>query len=820
MRARLEDRLRRISIRPGVAAAGIFALVILALLWPALVGGRVLASTNTLFLSPPFSAFAPDGWRENSNLLISDSPYYFVPMLELVRDRIHDGVLPLWNQSILSGAPLLANQQSAVLSPFNLPLWVLPFSTALGWVAALKLFVAALGTYLFARRLRLGFWPAIVAGVAFGLCGFMISWLSSAHTNVASLLPWALLAVELILAEGSLRSTLALAAVTCLYLLGGHTESAMFVAFAVLLYAAMRLVLDVAPEHRRARAAMVVGGSLLGVGLAAVTLVPFLDALSTSADKTVRGSDQGAAPGAGLISIFFPDYWGRPTGANVVGPSNFSERTFYAGAITLLLAGIALSTPRSVRRFAPLLVLGVLGLLSATDATDTSKIVSDLPLIGQTVIARMHFLFGFALAILGAAGLDALIKRLVPLRYLWTALAIAAGLGLAVLLAISPSPGDFGSALGGLPGGALKDRAAVLHTAAVLWWLVLLCPLALVALAAQRRWLPRAGLGPAVAGVVVLDMLAFAWGFQPAVPKDQFYKPVPPAVRFLQREQGSDRVTATYQNLPTDVGMHYGLRDIRGKDHPKARRMVELFRRTLNRNQRATLPLGVAAVTKDNDQVLAMMAVQFLLIAHKEAAPSTRDLTVAYRGRDAVVYRVRSALPRTYVARSVALARNGDAALDRVSSPAFNPRRTTVLESRDRSLRGARGSVRLTRDDPQRVTIDATLSRPGVVVLSDSYAKGWTPRVDGKAVDPIRANYVYRGVRVPAGRHTIEWRYRPASFTRGVVLSGVSLLVFLGLAAFALLRGRLSPPGRDPEGRGPWRAARRSLRRRKQYAGS
>ena len=51
---------------------------------------------------------------------------------------------PLWNPLIMGGRPLLADAQSAVYSPFSVPSYVLPFWKSLGWVAVLKLWVAAL----------------------------------------------------------------------------------------------------------------------------------------------------------------------------------------------------------------------------------------------------------------------------------------------------------------------------------------------------------------------------------------------------------------------------------------------------------------------------------------------------------------------------------------------------------------------------------------------------------------------------------------------------------------------------------------------------
>ena len=52
---------------------------------------------------------------------------------------------------------------------YNLPAYVLPFWTALGWIAVLKLWVAAFGMFLLARALGMRFGGALLAGLVFAL---------------------------------------------------------------------------------------------------------------------------------------------------------------------------------------------------------------------------------------------------------------------------------------------------------------------------------------------------------------------------------------------------------------------------------------------------------------------------------------------------------------------------------------------------------------------------------------------------------------------------------------------------------------------------
>ena len=52
--------------------------------------------------------------------------------------------------------------------------------------------------------------------------------------------------------------------------------------------------------------------------------------------------------------------------------------------------------------------------------------------------------------------------------------------------------------------------------------------------------------------------------------------------------------------------------------------------------------------------------------------------------------------------------------------------------------------------------------------------------MDGRAVEPVRVEKMYRGVDVPAGSHESSWVYRPASVRIGAVASVVSRLRLVG----------------------------------------
>ena len=96
-------------------------------------------------------------------------------------------------------------------------------------------------------------------------------------------------------------------------------------------------------------------------------------------------------------------------------------------------------------------------------------------------------------------------------------------------------------------------------------------------------------------------------------------------------------------------------------------------------------------------------------------------------------------------------------------------------------------------DDPNRVTIDVDADGPSWLLLSDVWYPGWEARVDGVANSVWQADYLFRAVPVPSGRHVVEFSYRPRSFLLGLILAAAGLGAMAGSC-----RNRGGVVGSDP----------------------
>ena len=118
----------------------------------------------------------------------------------------------------------------------------------------------------------------------------------------------------------------------------------------------------------------------------------------------------------------------------------------------------------------------------------------------------------------------------------------------------------------------------------------------------------------------------------------------------------------------------------------------------------------------------------------------------------------------------------------------------SLRENRD-SRQRADESCRLLRYRPHEVEIEAVLHEPGLVVLCDQIYPGWELEVhtDGREARPVeilRTNRVMRGAWLPPGHHRLVYRYRPASFRWGAIISGLGWLGLVVTVAVARIAER------------------------------
>ena len=312
----------------------------------------------------------------------------FVPWWSWAWETLLSGHLPLWNPLLGMGAPLLANYQSALLYPPNwiyFLLFLVGKVPAVAWgqalMVAIHLLWAGSGMACLARRLGLGVLAQAVAGLAFGLSGYLVARAGFLSINAAAAwLPWILLCLTPEPEENrpSRRRLLLLALCLALQLLAGHAQTTWYTWILAGLWAGYLAVAaysrgakaQISGEsvsvksgflhHLRAASGRVLRAwgflalaLLLAVGLSAAQLLPTGEYLLQS--QRAAAVDYETAMTYSfwpwrLVTLLAPGFFGSPVQGDYWGYANFWEDAIYVGLLPflLVLAAVLRRKPKPV----------------------------------------------------------------------------------------------------------------------------------------------------------------------------------------------------------------------------------------------------------------------------------------------------------------------------------------------------------------------------------------------------------------------------------------------------------------------------------------
>lgn len=801
--------MRWATRRPVATAAAVYLVLSLIMFAPGLAPGRTLSASDHLWSATPWDASRPaEIPLLGSNREMVDSVTQFQPALQITRSALPD--IPSWNPYILSGRPFLGDPQSAIFSPFSVPSYVLPFWKSLAIAAIIKLFVGAFGAFLLGRELRMRYGGALLTGLVFGFSLWSVTWVSWTLASVWAFLPWLCLFSERCVRRPGPLPFAGLATVVGLQWLGGHPSSSVQIMAVVGLSWVVRVVVSPALRQRLGiRLLALAGGFVAGTALAAVMLIPFAELLIHSSDLRVRtgASDLLRQQPEQLLALFLHDWWG--SGSSGLTLAFSLEHAYYVAALPLMLAAAAVMIRPSAARIA-VAAVGAATLAIATGLPPLYDLVVELPGLRAANNGRFAVVTVLCLALLAGWGLDCLSGPKLPARarrYVIAVGVVLLALPAVVVIATRQIDLDalgaavrvawgFATATSELASPQAGGLAGVVRLASLLEWLVLAAAALTLLLLRVRGRMAAATFVALALALVAADLFKAGMGYNPAIPVAHATQPTTPAIRFLQEQRPMRFAALTPQAastfalpLPPNVAMRYRLYDTRGYAQPIEERYFETWRRVIspNRDCYYFICTVLADTTPRAFRALGLLGVSHLLQNRRD--PDLPDLSAAYAGPDARIYRNPGALPRAFVVDRQVVVRGGGAALATVTSADFPARSVVVTEQRIPGLRegvGARGGspgrARLTTNDAERVVVRSDARRPGLLVLTDSWFPGWKATVDGEGVPIHRVDYVIRGVSVPAGSHRVEFRYEPASVRAGWIVSGVAL-VAISLAA-------------------------------------
>lgn len=733
----------------------------------------------------------------------------FVPWRWLAAEMLALGELPLWNPLSAFGAPLLANYQSAFLYPLH---WLLlPFARlggvdGLAWAHGALVWVhlglAGWGMARLVRALGLGVLPQALAGLAFGLSGYMVARAHFLSINAtAAWLPWVLLAVyRVVVGErgAAHRGALGLAGATALLLLAGHAQTAWY---ALLLAGAWGLfwllqtaggaahshnhrqdtdsaVLDRPPPALplRSRAGLLLAGVVIGGLIAAVQLLPTLELLLQS--QRAGGADEAFVMTYSfwpwrLLGFFLPGLYGSPATGNFWGYATFWEDAVYIGLLPVFLALRALlkNDGGDARRRLVFFLAGVtlisLILAFGQNTPIFPWLYRNVPTFNLfQAPARYSIWAVFALSLLAGIGAQSWAGSVSSYsRHLaarWTSVGLAFVLaGVLILMFLPEIEPSFGRSA--LATGLVGTFAAALGLT-------------------RRRGTPWQA---AVLLLVSLDLLSSGWGLNPAASRSLYTSPAPNAAALRDR-LGDGRL---YLFQPDGYRLTFD------KYFSLQSYAVDLggLRSSLLPN--LNLLDSISSANQFDPLVPARYAAWLDLVESSDGEKQTWLLAQSgvavlerYREDMELRFTTQDAAPRAQWYPCGLPAAGPEEAMvqllaqfpDPVPLPSIEPGEAGLPNSCDPQPAGkkAAGEADIVAASGRRVVIRTEAAGDGWLVLRDTAYPGWEASVDGDEVRTYTANGLFRAVPVPAGAHEVEWVYAPASFSIGLLISaaGAALL--------------------------------------------
>lgn len=140
-----------------------------------------------------------------------------------------------------------------------------------------------------------------------------------------------------------------------------------------------------------------------------------------------------------------------------------------------------------------------------------------------------------------------------------------------------------------------------------------------------------------------------------------------------------------------------------------------------------------------------------------------------------------------WLVKSIRYVKDGNEEMKALDST--NTRDTAIIQERFQPLvkfqpvPDSTASIRLLDNKNDTVDYKFSARTDQFAVFSEVYyAKGWNAYLDGKKTDYTRVDYILRGMSVPAGEHTIQFRFEPRSYELGNIIA-----VWASLIAYLLL---------------------------------
>jgi len=771
----------------------ILALITTAFFYKVVFFNYVLVDMSALSLKLPWSEHL------SQKLVGADHPYrhsdsssLYFPIFKFYSKELKAGNLPLWMPTLAGGYPILANSTSLILNPFTL--FALLPDSALGysWALIAKLFLAGLGLFLYLRLLKIKRIPALLGSIVYmfnslAMLKLEIPWMTQCLWGI----PFIFFFFEKTIRTKKFLSAALAALLLALQFVGGHPQTGIYVTLFALLYVLGKLTVRIKKQGWRKNkklALLLILPFILIPLLSAIQLIPMYK-LQSLGHRAPNEPPQWIAP-SHLLTAIIPKLFGSTKTSfelvakierNLLRKLNLNFPLIalpYLGLAPLLF-GLSIAfkkfrVDKYVKFFST--TAFVLIILHLT-APLWSQFIKNIPFANTMWNTyRLNVIYIFALSILAAFGFNYFLKqpeasKRIVTRIL-TALIVICGFAIAISLTVQKYFGNILEA---------SQNHFSLKSSTFYLPIILLFLIALFLILFYKKKIRKRYLAILIFGLTLIDLFCIGWFYNPIVTKKKDVFPEIEAIELLKKDQTLYRVMETdgwHLIFPNSLSA-YDVSDIGLEENIYPLRYNE-YMSFIENSERASLenPFHTNLwLTRYNSPLLDIFNLKYI-ITPPDQKITEKKFELIY-DQEIRIYENKKALPRAFLVPQVQVIQDKKEILEALASPEFEPLQTAIFPEKPKisgsnNLKGS--SLIITEYKAVEVKIKTHLKGDGFLILADTYYPGWQVFVDGEKDKIYQANYLGRGVALPAGDHEVVFKFKPKTITIGFYLSLITLI--------------------------------------------
>ena len=701
----------------------------------------------------------------------------FYPWKKTVISALKSGELPLWERTYYMGVTLIGNVQAGIFNPFNLLFFLTnDFNFIWGLLVVIKPLLTLFTMYVLLREWKLSQKASIIGSIAYAFSAHVITW---TEYNVHGFIFVALPLVFYFIHKGDkqgLRALFGIPPVIAFMIFAGYPQIVYYVVGVSLIYGVVLGLFSKRSLGQKFKGVFfLVLSILLGLGLAAIQIIPSFEALGDSIralDKVALAWSIEKMPVGNLITALIPDFFGNPATYNFWGLGVYSTFAFYASlvALTLSIFSFRLWKVNSEVTFLWISAALILFLSLGTPLTFWIHTISILGLKGSSAARGIYF-WGFALGGLGAFGFD----QLKNLNY---KKALAGFIFPLILITIASAL----YILQKTPNQIINTQHTSIALRNTLWPLMVASVCATVILIFRKKtnyafW--------ALTILLFLDVYRFGYKFLPYTKKELVF-PKTSTIDFLSKQKKPFRVVIQKAELfPQNTWSPYGIESISGYDILVPKETSD-FISYLNSGQEGNEYSRYVDIRNFDSPLLNISDAKYAVILNRDAAPKLNPIRYKKVFSEGIVeiWENTQNLGRFFAAESYQVLPEKEVYPKLLDSK--TDLKSEVILTQEPMLENlGKCQVSLISYQQNGERVKTNCSDNSILFFSEPYNSDWHAQVNGNETKIYKANGRFMAVTVPRGQSNVALNYFPPALKTGAYVSALSLFLYL---FFYLLR--------------------------------